>query len=59
MALSCRLWTSPYVRARDTSRYMQEILGPWVTDLKEHVLLGEQQFGLFEGFIFILFIVTQ
>lgn len=52
--LPFRLWTSPYARARQTS---DEILGEierrtqcgpaW--GHKEHVLLAEQQFGLFDG----------
>jgi broad specificity phosphatase PhoE len=49
-----RLWTSPYARARQTS---DEILGEIERLTKcvpahgrrEHVLLAEQQFGLFDG----------
>jgi len=45
----CRIWTSPYKRARQTAELIKEASGDWVTDVRENVLLAEQQFGLFEG----------
>jgi broad specificity phosphatase PhoE len=45
----CRIWTSPYVRARQTSKLMMENSDGWITDIQENVLLVEQNFGLFEG----------
>lgn len=44
-----RLWNSPYKRTRQTADLLQEAAGDWITDRREHVLLCEQQFGLFEG----------
>jgi 2,3-bisphosphoglycerate-dependent phosphoglycerate mutase len=44
-----RLWVSPYRRARETADHILKIAGDWITDRREHILLGEQQFGLFEG----------
>lgn len=44
-----RLWTSPYRRTRQTADGLQEGAGAWLTDRREHVLLCEQQFGLFDG----------
>lgn len=44
-----RLWVSPYLRTRQTADAIQETVGPWITDRVEHVLLCEQQFGLFDG----------
>lgn len=44
-----RLWTSPYRRTRETAAALQETAAPWITDRREHVLLCEQQFGLFDG----------
>jgi 2,3-bisphosphoglycerate-dependent phosphoglycerate mutase len=44
-----RLWVSPYLRTRQTADAIQEICGPLITDRKEHILLCEQQFGLFDG----------
>lgn len=44
-----RLWVSPYKRARETAKYIQEEAGSTITDVREHIFLGEQQFGLFEG----------
>lgn len=44
-----RIWTSPYRRARQTSQIIQDQLGSRVLDHREHVLLAEQQFGLFDG----------
>jgi broad specificity phosphatase PhoE len=44
-----RLWTSPYRRTRETADGLEETAGQWFIDRKEHVLLCEQQFGLFDG----------
>lgn len=47
-----RLWNSPYTRARETAELIGVAcnLGTGVIqDQREHVLLGEQQFGLFDG----------
>ena len=45
-----RLWSSPYLRTRQTAKVIHEVVGePLITDYKEHVLLCEQQFGLFDG----------
>lgn len=45
----CRIWTSPYVRTRQTSKLLMEHSDGWITDIQENVLLVEQNFGLFEG----------
>lgn len=44
-----RLWVSPYLRTRQTADALQTTCGPWLTDRVEHILLCEQQFGLFDG----------
>ena len=44
-----RLWLSPYRRTRETADALMETAGPWITDRVEHILLCEQQFGLFDG----------
>ena len=44
-----RLWTSPYQRTRQTADEVEKKLHGWVKDRREHVLLCEQQFGLFDG----------
>lgn len=44
-----RLWLSPYERTRQTADGITEIAGRWINDRKEHILLCEQQFGLFDG----------
>jgi 2,3-bisphosphoglycerate-dependent phosphoglycerate mutase len=44
-----RLWVSPYRRTRQTAEGLLQHAGPWITDQREHVLLCEQQFGLFDG----------
>jgi len=44
-----RLWVSPYKRARETADHIMKAAGECITDKREHILLGEQQFGLFEG----------
>lgn len=45
----CRIWTSPYVRTRQTSKLLMENSDGWITGIQENVLLVEQNFGLFEG----------
>ena len=44
-----RLWTSPYRRTRETADGIQEATGAWLLDRREHIMLCEQQFGLFDG----------
>ena len=44
-----RMWTSPYRRTRETGDGISESLGSWLMDRREHILLCEQQFGLFNG----------
>ena len=44
-----RMWVSPYLRARQSADAIQRAAGDWITDRREHVLLVEQQFGLFDG----------
>jgi broad specificity phosphatase PhoE len=44
-----RLWVSPYNRTRQTADGVMETAGKWITDRVEHILLCEQQFGLFDG----------
>jgi len=44
-----RLWTSPYRRTRQTADAVAELAAPWITDRREHIMLCEQQFGLFDG----------
>jgi len=44
-----RLWCSPYKRTRETAKIIQEETGQIVTDMRENIFFGEQQFGLFEG----------
>jgi broad specificity phosphatase PhoE len=44
-----RLWLSPYRRTRETADEIQGKLGYRVLDRREHILLCEQQFGLFDG----------
>lgn len=44
-----RLWLSPYRRTRETADALGETAGGWITDRVEHILLCEQQFGLFDG----------
>jgi len=45
----CRLWSSSYKRARQTADIIVENAGEWISDQREDILIGEQQFGLFEG----------
>jgi len=44
-----RLWTSPYKRTRETAKYFSKTCSPIISSYKEHILLCEQQFGLFDG----------
>lgn len=44
-----RLWLSPYMRTRQTADGIMAGAGEWITDRLEHILLCEQQFGLFDG----------
>lgn len=44
-----RLWVSPYKRTRQTADGIQLRLGDELRDRREHILLCEQQFGLFDG----------
>jgi broad specificity phosphatase PhoE len=44
-----RLWQSPYRRTRETAAVIEKALGNIILDKREHVLLCEQQFGLFDG----------
>lgn len=46
---ACRLWTSPYRRTRETADEIEHIAEKFIRDRKEHILLCEQQFGLFDG----------
>ena len=46
---SWRMWHSPYKRAVQTAKLVEVNSLPVVRDRKEHILLGEQQFGLFDG----------
>lgn len=44
-----RLWCSPYLRARQTAACIREVAGDTITDVREHINLVEQNFGLFDG----------
>lgn len=45
-----RIWTSPYTRTRMTTDALVQGLNPArIIDVREHVFLVEQQFGLFDG----------
>lgn len=44
-----RLWVSPYRRTRETADGIEAGAAHWIGDRREHVLLSEQQFGLFDG----------
>lgn len=50
-ATTCRMWVSPYKRARETAEVMLEQSGlkSMIGSVRESIFLGEQQFGLFEG----------
>ncbi|KAL6044401.1 Histidine phosphatase family protein [Balamuthia mandrillaris] len=43
-----KLWVSPYKRTRDTAKHICNASEVWF-DVEECIVLGEQQFGLFEG----------
>jgi broad specificity phosphatase PhoE len=42
------MWVSPYKRTRETGDIIMAEAGKYIHDVQEHILLGEQQFGLFE-----------
>ena len=44
-----RLWQSPYRRTRETARIISGVAKDVILDVREHALLCEQQFGLFDG----------
>ena len=44
-----RLWTSPYLRTRQTADGILETCRHFIADRREDILLCEQQFGLFDG----------
>jgi 2,3-bisphosphoglycerate-dependent phosphoglycerate mutase len=44
-----RIWHSPYLRAAQTAEPIITALGDRVEGVREHILLAEQQFGLFDG----------
>lgn len=45
-----RIWQSPYKRAQQTAGIIHEAMGEHlILDRREHIFLGEQQFGLFDG----------
>ena len=44
-----RLWTSPYLRTRQTADGIEDTCGEFIADRREDILLCEQQFGLFDG----------
>ena len=44
-----RVWHSPYRRASQTTDRIVAAMGDLVLDRREHILLAEQQFGLFDG----------
>ena len=47
-----RVWNSPYRRTRQTAKIIHEVMtetGSLQVDQREHLLLCEQQFGLFDG----------
>lgn len=44
-----RLWSSPYLRTRQTADGIEQACGDFITDRREDILLCEQQFGLFDG----------
>ena len=45
--LGPRLWHSPYKRASQTADFFEKSIT--IYDRREHILLAEQQFGLFDG----------
>lgn len=47
-----RVWNSPYRRTRETAQEINKAFSKrdnWDVDYKEHLLLHEQKFGLFDG----------
>lgn len=43
-----RMWHSPYTRTRQTAQHIQECCS-FINDKREHLLLTEQRFGIFDG----------
>jgi broad specificity phosphatase PhoE len=43
------LWTGPSRSARESADGLQQAAGAWIAERREHLLLGDQQLGLFEG----------
>jgi broad specificity phosphatase PhoE len=44
-----RIWTSPYKRTRQTAQAIEQVLDGFSVNIREHINLCEQQFGLFDG----------
>jgi len=44
------LYTSPYKRTRQTTEEIYKEACDFISEIRESIVLGEQQFGLFEGF---------
>jgi 2,3-bisphosphoglycerate-dependent phosphoglycerate mutase len=44
-----RIWTSPYKRTRQTAHSILGEMSEHPVDIREHINLCEQQFGLFDG----------
>jgi 2,3-bisphosphoglycerate-dependent phosphoglycerate mutase len=44
-----RLWHSPYQRTRQTAAHIEAACAGLLLDRREHLLLAEQQFGIFDG----------
>jgi broad specificity phosphatase PhoE len=44
-----KIWTSPYVRARDTASIIRTNCFDKIKEVEENLLLTEQQFGLFDN----------
>jgi len=44
-----RMWVSPYKRTRETAAEIISKTAPYILDVREHINLVEQQFGLFDG----------
>eukprot|EP01126_Amoeba_proteus_P035743 TRINITY_DN3609_c0_g1_i4.p1 TRINITY_DN3609_c0_g1~~TRINITY_DN3609_c0_g1_i4.p1 ORF type:complete len:147 (-),score=25.02 TRINITY_DN3609_c0_g1_i4:1006-1446(-) len=46
---SCRMWVSPFYRARQTADCIIQEAENWISTRTDNLLLVEQQFGMFEG----------
>lgn len=44
-----RMWISPYLRTRQTSEHIFGQAQEYINDVREHINLCEQQWGLFDG----------